>query len=826
MVNFATLLRRPSAVGGLHPINTLSMNNDNQTNIEKSEQSLLPLLKTCWTYLQAYWKWFLLSLIVCYALGRIYLERQPRIFSRQAVMLIEDAQDGSSGGIGGSRKSRSSVSTLMELNGISVGGNLKNEIFILTSRRLMERVVDTLHLDEDYTTRESLHRTTLYNNRPFQFDFAQRAQVPTTFDAIPQDDGTVVLKNFPAGPDKGDKSQTFTLKDGQTVSTPAGKLTLRVNKRAFAEFPAGKTIQVSHWPVKLAAAYYAGRVSANEYDKESSLIVLSCRDDNPARAEDLLRAVFEAYKQDVVDNKNRVAQNTAAFIDARIDLIGKDLSTIEESLAQFKSSNRMVDFQQNAQLFLNESSTARKQSIQLETELAVAGYLADFLQDRTKRHETVPVLSLGETSVATLIVEYNRCMIERNRMVENSSTETPAVRNMDNQLQAQRSAILASLNSYLEALRLQLTHARATEQAIMGQMQNVPGKQREGLDILRQQELKSSLYTYLLNKREEVALRMAVEEANVRMVEEPLGSTAPISPRRTFILIVSLLIGIGIPAGILYVMHLFDTTIKSRREVESVCNIPIVGEIPEWSGTSPNGLIAGESNDSPIMEAFRMLRYGINFMRHSAKVYVVTSSIPGQGKTFISKNLAYILGTSDKRVLYIDTDIRKRTASRSLGNSTGLTALLSDDEHTLSLTDFIIPNALDDMVDFLPVGKMPPNPTELLMSERFDEIVNEARQLYDYVVIDTTPVFAVADASVVARVADVTLFALRMSKERKDFLPLLNDMYKKRKFHNLCCVINGSNARHGYNYGYGYGYYREYESRKRNHLKQLFRRKR
>ncbi|MCI5757767.1 MAG: tyrosine protein kinase, partial [Bacteroidales bacterium] len=331
------------------------MNNENQTNIERNEQNFISMLKTCWSYLLTYWQWFLLSLIVCYALGRIYLERQPRIYSRQAVMLIEDGQDGSSGPMSSARKSRSSVSALMELNGISVGGNLKNEIFILTSIRLMERVVDTLHLDEDYTTRESLHNIPLYNNRPLEFDFARRALLPATFDAIKQEDGTVMLKNFQVGKEEMDKSLTFTLSDGETVRTPAGEMTLRIHKKTFDEFPADKTIRVSHWPVKLAAAYYARRISANEYDKESSLIVLGCQDDDPTRAEDLLRTIFEAYKQDVVDNKNRVAQNTAAFIDARIDLIGKDLSTIEENLANFKSSNRLIDFQQNAQVYLTES---------------------------------------------------------------------------------------------------------------------------------------------------------------------------------------------------------------------------------------------------------------------------------------------------------------------------------------------------------------------------------------------------------------------------------------------------------------------------------------
>lgn len=785
--------------------------NDLKNRTETEETPLLPILFRCYHEFVDHWKWFLLSAVVCTGLSFLYQQRQARIYQRQAVMLIEDADPSSQSMTPRSRKGSGTLNSLMELNGISVGDNLKNEIFILTSNRLMERVVDSLHLDIDYTMKQALHEVTLYHNRPFELIFDEPTKTFQMFTARVNNDGTVTLSDFSVSTPEGEKkiSETVVVRDNEVKELPVGRAKMQVNRKAMRKFPQGKDIIVTRVPKKLAAAIYSSKVSASEYDKETSLIVLTCSDVNADRAEDIVQQVFEAYKQDVVDNKNRLAFSTAKFIDDRIQLIGQDLSNVENQMAEFKRQNKLIDFTANAQAYITDGSQAHKLTLELETQLAVTRFLADFLQDQSKRTETVPMLSMQGNSLTSLIGEYNKTMIERNRMANNSSEESPIVRDADRQLASLRSSLVASVNSYVRSVEMQLAKARENEMRLTGQMGAAPEKEKQGLDIKRQQELKSALYTYLLNKREEVALQTAINEANVRLVEGPLGNNAPIKPRKTMILFIGFLIGILIPSGILWIKNMLDVNIHGRRDVEELTTIPIIGEIPHYDGTKDDNesrLISQTSLDAPITEAFRMLRYSLNFMRHSAKVFIVTSSIPGQGKSFVSTNLAYILGTTGKRVLFIDTDIRKRTVSRTFGNSKGLTALLSDEENVLKLEDVVLPAVMGKTVDFLPAGKMPPNPSELLMSDKFDELIDKARATYDYVVIDTTPTLAVADAGIANRVADITVFVMRVGAQRRDFLPDLQNMYEAKKFRNLCIAINDADKFKSYGYGYGYGY--------------------
>ncbi len=780
-------------------------------NMPREDNQFIPLFRTCLTLFRAHWKWFLLSVAVCLLFGFLYQQKQARVFQRQAVMLIEDADPSGSSSMGGSRKSRSNMSALMELNGISVGDNLKNEIFILTSQRLMGRVVDTLRLDVDYTVRQAMHEVTLYRDRPFEIAFAEPAKFPTNFKVRINDNRTFTLYDFQVSApdaDEAGEAEKVTLRPGESKHTPAGVLSILPNK-GLRKVSTNKTVAISHIPRKMAAAIYCGRISASEFDKESSLIVLSCQDVNADRAEDIIRETYEAYKQDVVDNKNRVAFSTANFIDERIRLIGEDLSGIENRMANFKRNNQLIDFQQNAQAYIAESGTARQQTLELETQVAVARYLTEFLQDRSKTKETVPMLALPNAGFSQLVGEYNKLMIDRNRMEDNSSENSPVVRDLDNQLASMRSSLLSSISSYVASMELQLNRAKSNEAALSGRMGNVPEKEKEGLDIQRQQELKSALYTYLLNKREEVTLQMAINEANVRLVEDPLGSSAPISPRKSVILAISFLLGIIIPAGVLWLKNMFDVTVSCRKDIETVTNIPIVGEIPHWQNADERTavLIKSEEMDAPIVEAFRVLRYGLNFMRHSAKVFMVTSATPGQGKSFISSNIAYILGTTGKRVLFIDADIRKRTASKALGNtSCGLTGLLADDDNSMELSDAVVTDGIDKNVDLLPAGKLPPNPSELLMSDNLDKIIDEAKAVYDYIVIDATPTLFVADAGIVNRVADITVFVIRVGVQEREFLPDLEQMYQSKKFRNLCIAVNDADCKKGYRYGYGFGY--------------------
>lgn len=790
------------------------MSGNVQNKNKEEDIQLIPLFKMCWGLFLANIKWFILSVILCLALGYVYQARQQRVYKRQAVILFEDSDD-NGGSV--SRSSRNNgLNTLMQLNGISVGDNLKDEMFILTSERLMTRVVDSLGLDVDYMTSSGLHNVALYTDRPFEVTFFQKAKAPIQFEAQIKSDGTVKLSNFVAYNMNTGKKKTFkehvSTRPGTMVKTPVGNL--QINKTTlFDRFPQGKTIRISQVPVELAAKAYKEKVSASAYDKETSLVVLSVQDINTARADDLLNAIYETYKQDVVDNKNRVASSTANFIDKRVALIGQELTQVENRLASFKQQNQVVDFEKAAGTVTSQTADARQQALQLETQLSVARYLQEFLQNNSNEHQIIPSINLENATFNGQISSYNQLMNERNKNAANSSEQSPFVRDLDKQLASQRSSILSSVRSYVRSVEMQARAARNNENSLMGQVNHAPQAAKQALDIQRQQNLKEALYTYLLNKREEVALQLAINEANVRMVENPLGSNSPVAPRKMVIMFIAFIIGLLIPALFVWVRELFDVTISGRQDIDGVVTAPIVGELPHWASPSEDALITHCAADDPIVEAFRMLRFSLTFVRRSAKVIVLTSTTPHHGKSFISRNLSVVFAMANKRVLLIDADIRKRTLTGKFGRTAGLTSWLVDEDKTMRLEDIIVKDSLTKGVDFLPAGILPPNPAELLMGDRLEDLVAEAREQYDYIIFDTTPMFGVADASIVDRVADLTLYVMRVGVQEKAFLPELEKMYQDKKIRNLCIVLNDSDVKArktGYGYGYGYGQYGGY----------------
>lgn len=780
----------------------------NEQELGEDNVQFIPLLKTCYEQFLKHWWWFLLSVIACLGIGWYYQQTQPRIYQRQAVMLIEDADASSMGGGGNMRSSskRGAMNTLLELNGVSVGDNLKNEVFILSSKRLMLRVVEKLHIDVYYSINTGLHHKSLYGEKelPFEVLFQKKynGKLVQSFKVVKKDANTVTLKGLHSK--TGEEIADIDAQLGQMVQTPYGQLCI-VRGQQFGAWD-GEEVAVTRMSVKKAADVYLGELSASEYDKETSLIVLSCSDNNVTRADNILACLYDTYKEDVVENKNRVALNTAKFIDERIHIIGRELSSVENQLASFKKRNNLVDFAQTSSAMLSATNDAHKESLQLETQLNVARYLNEYLHSHSNNHDLIPALSISDASFNNQIAKYNDMMNQRNQMVANSSDKQNIVVELDRQLAQMRQTIASSLKSYVNSVELRLRDAQANESQLTGRISGAPDQEKQGLDIQRQQSLKEALYTYLLNKREEVALQQAINEANVRLVEGPIGGDHPISPKSSMIMLVSLIIGLVIPAGILWLINVLDVTVHGRKEIEDATTIPVLGEVPtikDFSGD--NALISSLATDSPMVEAFRILRFGLGYMRHVPKVLMTTSTTPGQGKSFIARNMAVILAMAGRKVVVIDADIRKRTLSKQFQHTLGLTAYLSDD--FTQLADIIKKDGITKGVDFIPAGHLPPNPSELLMSDRLEQMVKLLREEYDYIIFDTTPMFSVADASIVNRVADTTMFVIRIGVQNRDFLPELERMYQDQRFKSLCVVLNGVDPEHGYHgYGYGYGY--------------------
>ena len=796
------------------------MENNKQTFVEdENELQIADLVKICYMHLKTNWGWFVASVVVCLIAGYVYLQRQPRIYQSQAVMLIENMEPSGMSGFGG--RGRGNMNSLLELNGITVGDNLKNEIFVLTSRRLMGRVVDSLGLDVEYSVSESLHSRSLYRSTPFVAEFADSVPQSLSFNVKVLDAEQYELSDlkafFKGASTPLECENAFTGLFNLPLETPVGAINLVKQEENFARLvnEDGEVnqveIKVSRTTPMAATLAFRGRFSASELDKESSLIVLACNDNNTVRAYDVINEVYNAYKRDAVEYKNRIAQSTAQFIDSRIALISRELRSVENSYENFMQENNLVDLRMDASAYLEETNEARKKMLELETELSVSKYLTEYLIENSSTNQPIPVLGgLGSASTAlsAQINEYNKLVLELIRRSDNSSENAPRIREINRLTQALRTSIKAGLETNIKGIELQLAEARQQQKKVDAQKNRIPEKQRQAVDIERQKALKEALYTFLLNKREEVALQLAIEEANVRLVEEPMVTGAPVSPRSSMILLISFVLGVMIPAGIIFLVEMFNTTVKRRHDVEKVSSVPIVGEIPQWKNHQINQTIADIAPDSPITESFRVLRHQLNFLRQNAKVFVITSSTPHQGKSFTSKNLSTVLGMANKKVLLVDADIRKRSISHALSGKkkAGLTSYLIEELGTKSLAQYVEKDSIYKGVDFLPGGIMPPNPSELLMSSRLEELIEEAKQAYDCIVIDTTPMLSVADASIVNRVADVTLFVIRMGVEELSFLPQLDKLNRDKKLRNMALVLNDVDLRKSYGYGYGYGY--------------------
>ena len=430
---------------------------------------------------------------------------------------------------------------------------------------------------------------------------------------------------------------------------------------------------------------------------------------------------------------------------------------------------------------------------------------------------------INDAGIASQIVNYNQLMLTRNRLAENTSETSPTIQDMDRNLSQMRTAVLASLKGYSASLKLQVNKAKAEEAGLMGNLQAMPKKEKQVIDIAREQTIKDALYTFLLNKREETALQLAITEANIRIVEQPFGSRSPIAPRTKVITLIALILGILVPLLFFQMRKILDTTVRGRKDIEKFTTIPILGEVPHsQTGIRDSEIVVDGDKDDILAEAFRLIRFNMPFINKDARVIMLTSTMPGEGKTFISGNFAAALGLTGKKVVLIDADIRKRTRSRlsSMEGKYGLTSYLSgaiDDVSRLVVT-----KNKEYNLDILPAGAMAPNPTELLMSDRLEQCVEELKKLYDYVIIDNVPAQVVADAGIVNRVADLTIYVLRETKVDRRYLPELERLHQEKKFNHLCIIINDSRSRNN-RYGYGYGYGTKEE--KKSLWSKLFRRK-
>lgn len=755
-------------------------------------------------YFASKWKWFLLSVLVCGGIAWYHYARSPLVYFRSATVIIKDPSN------------KTSTTGLDRFDNIINKVNVANEILQFRSKKLMREVLQRLHADISYQLEDGLRSNELYNQSPVLLSFPDALpEQHFAFTVTLKDKKSLVLSDFTGIDVKSD----FTVEMYDTVTLSRGMRVVATPTNYYNDSWTGTPIRVAKLPMESMVNYYKSALGIQQEEEESSILTLALKDGSAARAEDILNTLINVYNEEAIKDKNQVAVNTADFINDRLIIIENELGGVESELETFKQRNQIVDIASSAGMYMSESQKYNTDALELETQLRLANFIKDYLTDPAKETDLIPSnTGIGDMNIESQINLYNTAKLKRDHLIDDSSVNNPVVLELNNSLRAMKQNIIRAVDNMIVSLNVQRSDAQSREMRAQNRITSIPTKERKMLSIERQQKVKEALYLFLLNKREENALSQAMADNNARVIDGAEGGNSPISPNRNRILLLGLLVGLAIPSlaclGILFL----DTRVHSRKDVEDIVSVPYLGEIPQDKEAGKLNeqespfLLAKEQRDSTVSEAFRILRTNMAFMARKdlpQQVIIFTSLNEGAGKTFISKNLGMSLVLAKKKVILIDMDIRRGTLSRQFHlHKTGLTNYLAD--ATLSAEDII---QHQDGFDIIAAGAIAPNPAELLMDERLDNLVTELRRRYDYIVVDSVPVGIIADATISNRIADLTIFVARAGRLDRRQLPEIEQLYKENKLHNMALVLNGADLHrrygyygyYGYSYKYGYG---------------------
>lgn len=768
----------------------------------------------------AKWRWFVLSLVVCLGIATIYLLKTQPVYTRTASLLIKEESKGQSlsGDVGAS---------FSDLGLFQSNTNVNNELISLQSPAVMFDVVKRLHLEVDYSTEGSFYPQVRYGqNLPVTVSFAGLADnenAALTVEAVrPQE---VKLTSFVHNGEKLAGEVVGTLND--SLVTPIGKIVIRPAAAYVDWQKSSEPLTVSRSGLNSAVSRYAAGLSVSLNDEKATIIDLSFRDVCIQRAEDILNTIIAVYNENWIKDKNQIAVSTSMFINDRLGVIEGELGHVDENISTFKSENLLPDVQAASQLYMTERSQAQSQILTLNTQLSMARYIRNYLTAASSRNQLLPANSgLESANIENQISEYNNLQLQRNNLVANSSEQNPLVVDMDESLRSMRRSIVSSVDNLITTLNTQIHSLEKSDQRATEHIAANPSQAKYLLSVERQQKVKESLYLFLLQKREENELSQAFTAYNTRIITPPTGSMIPTAPVKKNILLVGFALGILIPVVIVFLQETLNTRVRGKKDLENL-SIPFVGEIPLYGKVRRSGLfhkkvtpltetkvVVKEGSRDIVNEAFRVLRTNLEFVsgeNGKGQVILMTSFNPGSGKTFLTVNIAATLAIKGKRVLVIDGDLRRGSTSVYVGSPHhGLSNYLAGKvEH---IEDVIVPASETVRFDVLPIGTIPPNPTELLAGERLQTLLADFRTRYDYILIDCPPIELVADTHIIGKYADRTIFVVRAGLLERSMLPELEALYTEHKFKNMAVLLNGTEGNGSYRYGYRYGYHYGYGS--------------
>lgn len=782
-------------------------------NSNRNQSGKLNLRNELNKYLK-YWPWFVLSIVLCLLFGYFYLRYTTPIYSAKATAILKS--DGQGGEM--------AIYSELGLNGMG-SNDLVNEIGILQSRSLMKEVVKSLDLHIQYFKEGNVRKVEIYDKIPFslqvlRLDEDKLKNLGSASFEILKADGKFKITNL-----KTNKSKI--VEDGSPVNIGFADVVFSFNGIPEYKDLSSATV-VKFQDLEKVASKYRGKISLNRISNNSGLMELELKDPIKQKAGDILDQLILEYNRNAIEDKNLIAGNTANFINERLAIINGELDSVETGKENFKEENRLTDLHAQSQLFLQNANEYNKQRQEVGTQLELANAILEYISSNSQSELLPTNLGLSEGGVNQQINEYNNLVLERNRILSGSGEKNPVIIRLNTHIEQLKGNIVQSLKRMRSNLQIGREDLNRQASSIGSQIYAVPAKEREFRGIERQQNIKETLYLFLLQKREENSLSLAVTEPKAKIVDRAFYSSGAVSPNSRNIYLGSFIMGLFIPFSVIYLRNMMDIKIRSRDDFENFTNeIPLLGVLPK---VGHNNAIIGINDRSVLAESFRILISNLQYSlvnlkgRNKGVSIIITSTIKGEGKTFTAINLSLTLANTGKKVLLLGMDLRNPKLKTFILNgheSLGVSEYLVDD--SIELRKLIKKSSLHPELDIMISGGIPPNPYELLKQEKVGVMLAELKTFYDYVIIDTAPSMLVADTFAITRYADLTLFILRAGYTEKDLIEFALDAKEEGKLQKVSFVLNDvkpDKLGYGNKYGYGYGGDKKgFWSRKRGNFK-------
>lgn len=777
-------------------------NNNIASSLTENNNETIDLRELIRKYLRK-WPWFIVSIVVCFLVASFYLKIAHPKYQVQATILLRN------------QNTTPELSNMTLFNNVGLMGiskEVEDEIQVLSSKTLMKQVIDSLEIQTEYYIKNGLRYDEIYPETPIKLivaeNFIDSLKYPLTLQLKRTKKGYSI--NLKYGKKITKKYELPQL--SSSFSTPLGELKLLEIK----PLENGESIKIITYPQRMLIAKYSSTITTATVNKNSNVISITTVSASPKKAEVILNKLIELYNLDATFDKNMVLSNSADFIENRLKLISGELLDVELNVENYKKKNNLTDISSEAQLYLETASDYQKKLAEIETQINLITYVESYLTDASNQFELLPVnIGIQDVALVKLIDDYNLALLERTKILRSSNKNNPVIAQMEQQINGLKQTIISSIKNINNSLSISKNNLLKQESEFISKIKNIPTQERQYLEIKRQQQIKEELYLFLLQKREENALNLASTIPSARIIDAAYTGNM-VAPKRLIIFLLAFILALALPVAIIYLKEILNNTITDRKEFQKLVQVPYLGSVGLTKELDK--IVVQEGKTTPIAEMFRLIRTNLQFMLPSDKkspVILITSTISGEGKTFVAVNLAMSFALMKKKVILIGLDIRNPMLDEylQLPKDKGITIFLSDSN--CQIKDIIHPSGIHPYLDVIMAGPIPPNPDELLMNSRLDELIDELRKQYDYIILDTSPIGIVSDTFLLDRISDINICIARQNYSPREVCHLINTTYESKKFKNMAVILNGTDNISSYGYGlYKYHYGKKYKYHK------------